>query len=351
MRRLVKYIIGSMEGRDADTSVSLRFLMPYALCLMPFLSYSQHYQFTQFYSAPTYLNPAFTGANSCSRVSMTYRDQWPSIPGAFVTYQVSYDHFFVKYNSGAGIQFFNDKSGQGGLSTTAVTLLYAYEINVNRKLVCRFGAQAGFVQRSINFGNLLFGDQVARGGAATSVENQTQSKIYPDFSAGGLGFTKQSWFGAAASHFTQPNQSLLNDKSPLPMEVKMHCGRKFFFKEEDKRDAKKYLIAAFNYKFQNKFDQADIGFYYARLPLILGVWYRGIPLFKAYKPGYGNNDAIAVLAGINWNRFNLGYSYDFTISKLTMRSGGSNELSLFYDLCDPKKNKKKKAVTIACPKF
>ena len=34
--------------------------------------------FTQFYSNPVYLNPAFTGSNKCPRIVSNYRNQWPS---------------------------------------------------------------------------------------------------------------------------------------------------------------------------------------------------------------------------------------------------------------------------------
>jgi hypothetical protein len=43
------------------------------------------------------------------------------------------------------------------------------------------------------------------------------------------------------------------------------------------------------------------------------------------------------------------YSYDITISKLTMRSGGAHEISLQYEW--PRKSKNRKHRIIPCPKF
>lgn len=43
------------------------------------------------------------------------------------------------------------------------------------------------------------------------------------------------------------------------------------------------------------------------------------------------------------------YSYDVTISKLSMRSGGAHEISLIYEW--PKKPKSRKPRIIPCPKF
>lgn len=314
--------------------------------------HAQHYQFSQFYAASTYLNPAFTGVNACSKVGVVYRDQWPSIPGAFTTYQMSFEHYASEINSGFGASFFNDKSGYGGLRTSMYSFLYAYQAKLNRKYVIRFGLQAGVVQRSVNYESLLFGDQIARGGALTTLETPTQSVSYMDFSSGVLLHSKNTWLGMSAIHLNQPNQSLLeNGQSDLPWEGRIHGGTKKYFNEELIKDDLESITIAFNYKFQAKYDQADVGFYYTKLPFVVGVWYRGIPLFKAYQPGYSNNDAVCLLAGFVWDKFTFGYSYDITISKLTYRSGGANEISLSYQFCDYKKSKKKKPVLIFCPKF
>jgi len=81
---------------------------------------------------------------------------------------------------------------------------------------------------------------------------------------------------------------------------------------------------------------------------VLGVWYRGIPVLEAYKPGYQNNDAIVFLVGVEAGRFKFGYSYDVTISLLAGYTDGANELSVSYQFCDPKRTKKS---AIPCPKF
>src|ERR1700740_3004548 len=96
-------------------------------------SYAQDPQFTQFYAAPLYLNPAFTGANVCSRVSTSYRNQWPSIPGAFVTYCASIDQSVPNFNSGVGLLFTNDKAGSGSLRSSSLSLLYAYEMQLSKE--------------------------------------------------------------------------------------------------------------------------------------------------------------------------------------------------------------------------
>lgn len=313
-------------------------------------STAQHYQFTQFYSARMYLNPAFTGVNACSKLGINYRDQWPAIPGAFVTQQVSFEHSLR--NAGLGLLVFNDRSGYGGLSSTMVSGLYSYELSINRYLRIRFGLQAGGVSRKINYQSLIFGDQLVRGGAdIPTIENPTQTRNYIDLSSGVLFYSKKIWLGISAIHLNQPNQALLEGQfSKLPLEMRVHGGKRFYEKKKKSKWETQYTTIAYNYKMQQEFDQLDIGVYYTYSPLNVGVWYRGIPLLKAYKPGYSNNDAVAILVGISWDRFFAGYSYDMTISKLTTSSGGAHEISLAYNFCDNKR-KRARAILISCPKF
>ena len=61
---------------------------------------AQDPQFTQFYAAPVYLNPAFTGLTDNHRIAVNYRNQWPSVSKSFQTYLASYDYNLQKINSG-----------------------------------------------------------------------------------------------------------------------------------------------------------------------------------------------------------------------------------------------------------
>ncbi|MBA3683366.1 MAG: PorP/SprF family type IX secretion system membrane protein [Bacteroidetes bacterium] len=330
------------------------FIFFFTLCIS---GKAQHYQFSQFYAAQTYLNPAFTGANACSRLTMNYRNQWSAIPGGFTTYQVTYDHFVKSINSGIGLQFFNDKAGPGNLKTTQFSALYAYQLQFNKKLAARAGFSAGGVQRSIDYSALVFGDQIARGGAANSVEDVSVIRTtYFDASIGMLFYTSQSWGGFAINHITKPDQSLLTESSKLPGEFKLHGGHKFLLEGDDsqsnKKGAEKNSISVVgNFKIQKKFTQMDIGFYYSKNYFVIGAWYRGIPLQKPY-PWYRNNDAIVILVGVSADKINIGYSYDYTVSKLTnISSNGTHEVSLSYQFCNNKKKKKKKSILISCPKF
>lgn len=314
---------------------------------------AQDMHFTQFYSSPLYLNPAFTGADVCSRVSATYRNQWPGISKAYSSYLLSFDHYIPQNNIGIGLLFGNDVAGSGNLKTTVVNPLLAYEMVLTRKITMRVGVQPGFGIRSINFNDLLFGDQIARGGSSVpTIETASQSKAFFDIGAGALAYTKEAWLGFSFYHLNKPNESLIGDPDgTLPVKYSVHGGYKLIINEDEKEEfSRRSVSAAFNYRGQKEFDQLDVGVYYTQYVFNLGFWYRGIPLLKAYKPGYSNNDAVAFIVGVKTDRLNIGYSYDYTISKLTNMSNGAHEIAVSYQLCKLNKKKKKRLI-VPCPKF
>jgi type IX secretion system PorP/SprF family membrane protein len=313
-------------------------------------------QFTQFYASPLYLNPAFAGANVCSRITLVYRNQWPGINKTYQSYLLSVDHYISKQRLGVGLQFSADDAGTGGLRTTSITSSLSYEILINKLLVIRFGLQPGVVIKTIHFDKLLFGDQLARGGnsganSLVTVEQPTQTKTFFDMGSGALIYTSNFWIGTSFFHLTKPNESFYtNEGAVLPIKYSVHGGAKFHINEEENDpDLKKSVTLVANYRGQGKFDQFDIGIYYSRNVFTIGLWYRGIPGLKAYKPGYSNNDALAILVGFQKERLHIGYSYDLTISLLQNLTKGAHEVTLSYQLCKP--HKKTKRVLISCPKF
>ncbi|MCB0820836.1 MAG: PorP/SprF family type IX secretion system membrane protein, partial [Bacteroidetes bacterium] len=173
---------------------------------------AQDPQFTQFYANPLYLNPAFAGSVRCPRFVLNYRNQWPAIPGNFVTYSASYDQHFDGINGGLGVLVNNDVAGEGTLNTLNASLIYSYQLEVSRNFSIKAGFQATFAQRTLDWTKLTFGDQIdTRYGFIYNTQEVfgPKSKIFPDFSAGVLGYSENFYFGFAAHHLTQPDQSFL----------------------------------------------------------------------------------------------------------------------------------------------
>jgi len=318
--------------------------------MFSFFAKAQDPQFTQFYAAPMYLNPAFTGVTYEHRFVANYRNQWPGIKKAYQTYMASYDYNLSDINSGLGITVMQDKAGSAGVTHTQFGVNYAYHFKISKFSEIRLGANLNYNMKRLDFSKLKFNDQISTG-SNISVEAANYEQLnFMDFAAGALLNSTEYWLGLSAKHLTQPNSSLTGDKVPLPLSLSLHGGYRFIIEQKSK-ELKRYFSPAFNYRHEQKYDQLDIGVYYYHLPLNVGLWYRGLP-FKKYAATYASREAIAVLVGFDITDYNLrvGYSYDITLSKLGISNSlGAHEISLVYEVA--KRKKKNKRVLVSCPKF
>ena len=319
-----------------------------------FTAKAQDPQFSQFYASPLYLSPSYAGSTDGSRVILNFRDQWPAIPGSFLTYAFSFDHFIPQLNSGVGLLVLQDRAGSGHLRNTNIGVQYAYQFRLGKRWQVRPAMHFYRSSRSIDFNKLLFNDQMSlSGNAPSSVEVPPLKKVsYADFSSSVLFYSTRYWGGFVIDHLSTPNQSIIDGESPIPVKYTIHGGYKSFLNGKTSSYNEESVTVAFNFRSQNKFDQLDAGMYWTRMPVILGIWYRGIPLFKAYKRGYTNNDALVILVGYQLKDIKIGYTYDITISRLISNTFGSHEISIIYEFNqDQKLRKKTRKVIIPCPKY
>ncbi len=323
------------------------------LLLTGISTYGQDPQFSQFYANYLYLAPSFTGLTENNRLAMNYRNQWPEIPNGFVTYTVSFDKYFEKFRSGLGLMVMNDEAGTGKLRSTNIGISYSFDFKITASWHIRPGMSFLFTQRAINFEDLLWNDQIsASGNAESSSELNPMNKVGDiDFSTSALAYSDRFWFGFTIDHLLHPNQSFYfyeedkNNPSLVPIKYSFFGGTKFIKNESLLRPIPTTFQIAYLLKAQKQYRQLDIGVYWYRSPIVLGFWYRGIPLYKEVF----NRDAFTLLAGYKLNNLSIGYSYDFTMSKLISRTGGSHEISLSYYFKTKKFKRKPKMVP--CPEF
>jgi len=301
--------------------------------------FGQDPQFTQFYANPVYLNPAFAGSARCPRAVLAYRNQWPSLPGSFVTYSASYDQHVDAVSGGIGFIAMRDEAGRGVLSTTSVSGIYSYQRPISRKFSMKFGLQATYSQKSLDWSKLTFGDQIdARRGFIfqTRETERGGSTGFFDASAGFLGFTDTFYIGAAAHHINEPNESLILGVSRLPVKLTGHLGAVLPIDGKSKALSETSISPNILYMRQGDFEQVNIGLYLNKGPLVVGTWYR----FE---------DAFIALVGVNTDVIRIGYSYDLTTSQLTTETGGSHEVTLTYQMdCRERRSRFR---TISCPSF
>lgn len=299
--------------------------------------FGQDPSFTQYYSAPLYLNPAFAGTTNQHRASVNYRNHWANMPRAFVTYAFTYDYNIKRSNSNVGMLFSTDRAGTASLQSTTVAGIYSYSIPLNDGIRAMPAIQIGYVSQSLDFTKLVFGDQLEFGNSNAPSTDPALRNIgsthHFDFSSGIIVYDKRMWVGFSMHHLNRPNQSVLEEESVLPVRTSLHAGIKIPLKMGPMQHGiTSSLNPSFNYRQQGRFNQLDVGVSYFYRMLMLGVWYKGLPI-QQDMPKTINHDALAVAFGMSMHNLTFGYSYDMTVSKLNPAStGGSHEVALVLQM-------------------
>ncbi|MCB0518939.1 MAG: type IX secretion system membrane protein PorP/SprF [Lewinellaceae bacterium] len=306
--------------------------------------------FSQFYSTPLVINPAFSGTNYAPRISATYRNEWPTFADegstVYSTYAASYEQFIPSFNSGIGLLVLADNAGGGLIKTTNFAASYAYRIAVNDDFFIKLGVQAGFKQSNVDWDRLVFLDQLDRvtgpvdpsgnPNPTNEVRPENLNKAIFDVGAGLLVYGGTFYGGLALHHLTTPDEGFVNSNASLadglPLRLTLHGGAQFIVKEGNKRTPPSFISPNILLLKQGDMGQINLGAYYSLGLVFAGAWYRH---------SFGNPDAVIGMIGFQYDILKIGYSYDYTVSGLTSSTGGSHEISLVINL-DNSENLRKK---------
>ncbi len=323
-----------------------RFITLVLLCGIFAGAEAQDPEFSQFYANKLYLNPAFAGTNGGPRFSLSYRNQWPSVQGNFVTYSASYDQHFDAVGGGIGFQVWHDRAGEGNLQTTVPSAMYSYHLNVNRDFTIKAALQASYYQKRLGT-DFKFGDQIdpQRGFVLPTDEpiaqQGDQTENFADFSAGFMGFTEQFYGGFAVHHLAEPNVSFYdNPDSKLPRKYTAHVG--MMLPLDNTRNPERYISPNILYQNQGPFQQFNFGAYYKQKAFVIGAYFR--------QTG-ANSDAFQGIIGLHQDKYKIGYSYDVTVSDARTAARGSHEISLNIELEAKDRRQVKKWRSLHCPDF
>ncbi|MCF8275723.1 MAG: PorP/SprF family type IX secretion system membrane protein [Flavobacteriales bacterium] len=280
-------------------------------------SKAQDPAFTQYFSSPVYLNPAFAGFDGCSRISTAYRNQWPAISGNYQTANAWYDRMIGKTH-GVAVNYQFDLAGET-IQTHSLSFVYAPAIRLfKNRLVISPALQLGWQHKYVDFSQLTFGDMIdPRYGhinyLTQPIDGESSSDVF-DMSAGLLIFHSNFTYGAAFHHLTQPNEGL-NGISKLPIKYTAHISYVGVINDHYK------ISPAFIFMDQQDFSQ---------LQSTLTVYLYGARIGAGFRSSFNNPDAVLFMLGYQGHGFRVGYSYDYTVSGLANSTGGSHEATLAY---------------------
>jgi type IX secretion system PorP/SprF family membrane protein len=315
----------------------LRYIVLFIFFVGTNLVYGQDVSFSQFYTNPLYLNPAFAGSIGVPRVALQYRNQWHSFSNAYDTYGAAADFPVKKMNGGLGFNFINDAQANGALNTYSVNAAYSVHLRLSENYWFNGGLQVGYNQNSLNVSELIFADNLDANYGDHGISQELISDpnySYVDFSTGILVYSSKLFFGLAAHHLTEPNQSFVSDQyseAKLERKYTAHFGARLpvylHGHNRKKFDVSPQLIL----QSQGEFQQINYGLFAAKRGLATGVWFR---------QNFGiRYDAVILLVGFVRKKWQCTYSYDITVSGLGGSTGGTSEVSVAFLLGEIKKRK------------
>jgi len=208
------------------------------LNLFGYQIYGQDVTFTHFMQNPIYYNPASVGIDQGMLISLNYRRALMYLPSKFETIALGIDQSLhdteIKGLGGVGLFLTRNQEGDGNYNTTALGIPFSARVVVNEFLKFQVGIAPVIYQKSINFDNLVFFDQlhpyygvvVKKSQLSQLTSNQTVT--FFDFHIGIFGRyetdpTDQSYernnvfdFGFSIQHLPEPNQSFEHVIAKLP---------------------------------------------------------------------------------------------------------------------------------------
>lgn len=298
--------------------------------LLPLLALPQDPGFSQFYANPLHLNPAFTGTTELARAVVNYRNQWPQQGATYTTYSLSYDQIVKKTKTGLGFLIMHDRELNNVIQSTNASATYSYHLQFDDDKFMTLGMQGGIGFKQYNLKNLVFPSEIDQLTGEISellpMYYTDGSKLYPDFSVGALSQVNDFYFGASVHHLGQPNVTIskVEQQNKLPLKVSINLGARSRKLHHGLLSREFTVSPNLLYLHQGSFKQLNIGIYLIEKSFQFGGWFRSN--FDA-RP-----DAFILLAGFARERFQFGYSFDLTLSKLSNYSYGSHEISMTFYL-------------------
>jgi type IX secretion system PorP/SprF family membrane protein len=300
--------------------------------------------YTQYILNQYIINPALTGIENYIDVKASHRHQWVGLQDAPITSYISIhgaigkkdyrtsptsfrvpgenprgtayweDYTAAEPHHGIGLQMINDRTGP--LSRFAAYATYAYHIGISARTTLAAGFGAGLTNLSLNTSKLDFiyvpvDPAVANSGIINTIK--------PDFNAGLYLYSADYFVGLSAMQII-PQKIAFSDYAVKTTDGKFvphlfaTAGYRFLLNEDFN------LIPSVMVKYINPLP--------TQIEFNTKLQYQDVAWVGA---SYRNGEGFAGMVGLNIsNSLNIGYSYDYTTSRLNTVSKGTHEILIGF---------------------
>ena len=267
---------------------------------------AQQLPFTSQYMFNDYLiNPAVGGSLNYMPIALSIRSQWVGLEGSPKTQFLS-AHSKLGRKIGVGGYVFRDEAGP--INEQGIQLSYSYHIQTADKTFLAFGLGGMLFNHSIATSKLKFDepDDIAL--------SNIKSDVAPDASFGILFYSDIFKIGFSVPQIFQNNlyENLSSDnQNTLVRHYFLHG--EMIFNVSDNFDIAPGMLSKMVPGAPPQFDVNVKGLYQKKY--WLGLSYR-------------HSESIVTMIGMEYQQFQIGYSYDITMTDIGDYSSGSHELYL-----------------------
>jgi type IX secretion system PorP/SprF family membrane protein len=289
---------------------------------------SQDPVFSQFYNNFLQINPAYAGSQDYNRAYMQYRNQWPALGNAYVTYCGAYDQYVDKLHGGIGVDMMKDVVANGIFSSFSADLMYSFHFRITKSIEAKTALQASFLNQGLNLSSADYPD------IQENIPSRNSSAI--DFTAGTLITLNNSLdIGVSLSHLTN---NFTDPVLRVPLKITLHASKEITPKSNGYSIHPAIIIQK-----QSNFFQTNYGLYLYKKPICAGIWLR--------QNSFLYFSALIFSIGYSVEAVKIDYSYDFNLFRSTnLFDFGAHEISITYKFGN-KDTRKKRMNAIKCTKI
>lgn len=287
---------------------------------------AQDIHFSQLSQTQFFSNPAFAGIQFGPRLLAQYRNEYPmigsQINSGFNTYFLSYDQYLNDYNSGLGVQLIADKFGDNIFSRYYVNANYAFQAKFNEYHALRLGISGNVILQQLDRSRLVFYDQIdpINGFNQITPTNETlldnYSQTFFNLNAGAVYFTHKYYVGASVRNLLPKSNFYNSSSKPFEdMTISAQAGAAHYINQEKRIAIFPYLL--YDRQYGNDKLVANFLYQYEMMNVGLGT-----------RHNLKNFESIMLMAGFNFNKLRISYSYDIAMNGIKSYSGGSHEVGI-----------------------
>ena len=339
MRASWRFAVGDWQLRSCAFRPYVMLVSTFTFSLFHLSTFSQDIHFSQFFNTPLATGPGSIGMfDGDYRASGVFRQQWRSVthPSRSLGLGGDAKNFLGMEGLGAGVWLYNDRAGDSRLKTFHLSIggSWTERLGGSDEHALTGGLQLGFTSLSLDRSALSFDSQYNGfyydPGSDNGENFGRDAMVHADLHAGLVYRYNPApreviQVGLGLFNLTTPDIGFLDEPGvPLDMRAAFHVITQFPVSERVD------ILPMLNYMAQGRFRELDLGGAVRLIQMEKFGLRRAVRLGAYYRAA----DAGYLYAGVEYDAWDVGISYDINFSDLVpaSRHRGAIEFTAIYIL-------------------